>query len=153
DALLLLRGHHFDFVCEEAALRCAEREAAAAEQAAQEAELIRAGAARGVPAGEAFAWARQEGGLPPLPELPAPATGPVTVGPFPDPGHEDSLVTPDRLRTLADDAAHRAADAYSHAVTTKGTPGARLWLDTDPWLDTVRRAARADSDPRVFSRL
>ncbi|WP_405719120.1 SWIM zinc finger family protein [Streptomyces sp. NBC_00046] len=153
DALLLLRGHHLDFVREEAALRCAEREAAAAEQAAEEAELTRAGAARGVPAGEAFARARQEGGLPPLPELPAPATGPVTVGPFPDPGHEDSLVAPDRLRTLADDAAHRAADAYSHAVATGGAPAARLWLDTDPWLDTVRRAARADGDPRVVGRL
>ena len=154
DALLLLRGHHFDFVCEEAALRCATREAAAAEQAAEEAELIRAGAARGVPAGEAFAWARQEGGLPPLPELPAPATGPpVTVGPFPDPGHEDSLVAPDRLRTLAADAAHRAADAYSHAVATGETPAARLWLDTDLWLDTVRRAARADGDPGVVGRL
>ncbi|GAA5061061.1 SWIM zinc finger family protein [Streptomyces similanensis] len=153
DALLLLRGHHLDFVRAEAALRRAEREAAAAEQAAEEAELTRAGAARGVPAGEAFARAGHEGGLPPLPELPAPATGPVTVGPFPDPGHEDSLVAPDRLRTLADDAAHRAADAYSHAVATGGVPAARLWLDTDPWLDTVRRAARADGDPRVVGRL
>ncbi|MER5603677.1 SWIM zinc finger family protein, partial [Streptomyces sp. NPDC002265] len=149
DALLLLRGHHLDLVREEAALRCAEREAAAAE----EAEVTRARAGRGVPAGEAFTRARQKGGLPPLPELPAPTTGPVTVGPFPDPGHEDSLVAPDRLRTLADDAAHRAADAYSHAVATTDTPAARLWLDTDPWLDTVRRAARADGDPRVVGRL
>ncbi|WP_217145935.1 SWIM zinc finger family protein [Streptomyces sp. AC627_RSS907] len=151
DALLLLRGHRLDAVCKEAALRCAEREAAA-EQAA-EAERTRAGAARGVPAGEAFARAGQEGGLPPLPELPAPATGPVTVAPFPEPGHEDSLVAPDRLRMLADDAAHRAADAYSHAVATGGAPAARLWLDTDLWLDTVRRAARADGDPRVVGRL
>ncbi|MFF3489258.1 SWIM zinc finger family protein [Streptomyces sp. NPDC002701] len=153
DALLLLRGHHFDFVCEEAALRCAEREAAAAEQTAEETEPTRAGTARGVPAGKAFARARQKRGLPPLPELPAPQTGPVSVGPFPDPGHKDSLVAPDRLRTLADDAAHRAADAYSHAVTTEGAPAARLWLDTDPWLDTVRRAARADAEPHVVGRL
>jgi uncharacterized Zn finger protein len=153
DALLLLRGHHLDVVREDAALRRAEREAAAAERAAEEAASTRADTARGVPAGEVFARAGQEGGLPPLPELPAPATGPVTVGPFPDPGHEDSLVAADRLRTLADDAAHRAADAYSHAIATGGAPAGRLWLDADPWLDTVRRAARADGDPRVVGRL
>lgn len=61
-------------------------------------------------------------------------------------------MAPDRLRTVADDAAHRAADAYSHAVVTGGAPAARVWLDTDPWLDTVRRAARADGDPRVVGR-
>lgn len=153
DALLLLRGHHLDFVREAAALRCAERESAAAEQAPEEAAPTRAGAARGVPAAEVFARAGQEGGLPPLPELPAPASGPVTVGPFPDPGHEDSLVAPDRLRTLADDAAHRAADAYSHAIATGGAPAGRLWLAADPWLDTVRRAARASGDPHIVDRL
>lgn len=156
DALLLLHGHLLGSVREEAALRCAEREAAPAEQAAQEVELTRACTTRAVPAGEAFARAGQDGGLPPLPQLPAPETASAladAVGPFPDPGHEDSLVHPDRLRTLADDAAHRAAAAYRHALAAGGTPAAQLWLDSDSWLDTVRRAARADGDPRVVGRL
>ncbi|MEU6774677.1 SWIM zinc finger family protein [Streptomyces sp. NPDC046759] len=153
DALLLLRGQHLNEVCDQAAVRRADREVAAAEQAAEEAELARAAAGRGVPAGEAFIRIRKEGGLPPLPPLPSPIATPARTGPFPETGHEDSLAAPGRLRMLADDAAHRAAEAYAHAVDAGRGAGERLWLDADPWLDTVRRAAQADDDPSLHGRL
>ncbi|MFD8259538.1 SWIM zinc finger family protein [Streptomyces griseoluteus] len=150
DALLLLRGYHLNEVCDEAAIRRAEREITVGEQVAKEMELA---AARAVPAGEAFARFRRQGRLPPLPPLPAPSAGPAPTGPFPDAGHDDSLAAPERLRMLADDAAHRAADAYTNAVEAGEGAGERLWLDADPLLDTVRRAARADGDPHLLGRL
>ncbi|MFJ3339213.1 SWIM zinc finger family protein [Streptomyces sp. NPDC086766] len=150
DALLLLRGYHLNEVCDEVAVRRAEREITAAERAATEADL---GAARGVPAGEAFARFRREGRLPPFPPLPAPSAGPAPTGPFPDAGHDDSLAAPERLRMLADDAAHRASNAYTYAVGAGEGAGERLWLDADPWLDTVRRAAQSDGDPHLLGRL
>lgn len=163
DALLVLRGRELVDVCTEVAVRYHEAEQAALEEEAAERSAAEE-QARGVPAGEAFARAREAGGLPALPPLPASAAGHREPADLTARLTAGESVDPTVLRLLAADAARRAADAYACAVGVAspepGAPAApdggdlvaRLWLDADPWHDTVRRAA-GDTDPYLVGRL
>ncbi|WP_425824925.1 SWIM zinc finger family protein [Streptomyces fractus] len=161
DALLALRGRPLERVCADLTTRISQR---VQEQALSDEAAARTARPVGVPAGPVFARARKaKTGPARLPNLPSPVkapadiptlTVPFTIGESPDPAP---------LHLLAADTAHRAATLYTHlvapvgetgttdeaAATTAPAPG--LWLDADPWHDTVRRAA--DSDPHQFGRL
>ncbi|NEA55359.1 hypothetical protein G3I60_14685 [Streptomyces sp. SID13666] len=171
EALLVLRGRDLVEAATEISVRHRAREQSAADE-----EAVRAARPSGVPAGEVFARARARAADGPavLPVLPAPLLVPV---PAPVVGQERAAamtpvllvgesVAPEALHLLAVDAARRASAVYVWAVdqrdvtdTTAAAGAAQtqaadlLMLDGDPWHDTVRRAAAADGDLPVVSRL